>query len=406
MGRTIERLSARTVVTAKPKGRKALLLADGGNLYLQCTAGADGTVRRSWIFRYRLAGRSHDMGLGPLHTLGLSEARNKARGLRQQLLEDVDPLEAKQAARRTKIAEQASAMTFRDCAKAYIALHADSWRNAKHRAQWSSSLETYAFPILGKMLVRDIDPASVFRAVEPIWKTKGETAARVRGRIEAILDYASASGFRIGDNPARHILASLPKRNGKAHHAALPYVEMPELMAALRQQPDTPSRALEFTILTAARRNEVIGATWDEIDLKAKTWTVPAARMKGGKEHRQPLSDRALEILSGLPRRGKSVFGVDAQILLRRLQALQPDITLHGCRATFRTWAGEQTSFARDVCEQALAHTIGSKVEAAYARGDLFKKRQALMQAWSSYCAKPAATGATIVPLRTGAADR
>jgi integrase len=406
MNRLIGRLSAARVRTARPKpGRTVLVIGDGGGLWLQCTLGEGGHVRRSWVFRYGLNGRRREMGLGATHTLSLAEARDKARALRQQLLDDIDPLDAKQAAKREQLAEQAKAMTFRQCAEAYITLHADSWRSAKHRAQWSSTLATYAFPLLGDMSVRDIDPAAVFKVVEPIWKVKGETAARVRGRIESILDYASASGFRSGDNPARHVLRSLPKRSGKVHHTALPYLEMPALMAALRRQEDTASRALELCILTASRRGEVVGAIWSEFDLTAKVWTIPDVRMKAGKEHRVPLCDRALRILSGLPRHGKSVFGVDAQILLRRLQTLRPGITLHGCRATFKTWAGEQTNFAREVAEQALAHAIGDAVERAYARGDLFDRRCKLMQAWSDYCSKPAPTGATVVPLHKVTAD-
>src|SRR5262249_30098338 len=251
----------------------SVLLADGGNLYLQCTRGKEGHIRRSWLFRYELDGRRHEMGLGALHTVGLSEAREKARGLRQQLLDRIDPLEAREQAERARLAEKTRTVTFKQCAKSYIALHEDSWRNDKHRAQWDSTLETYAYPVIGDLAVGDIDQASIMKVIEPLWRTKTETASRVRGRIEAILDYATASGFRTGDNPARHVVVALPKRSKVhkvQHHSAPPCEQLPDFMAELRRRESPSARALEFTILTAARTNETIAATWSEIDLKPK----------------------------------------------------------------------------------------------------------------------------------------
>src|SRR5262245_6610704 len=309
----VERLTPKQVSNAKPRaGQDSVLLADGGNLYLQCTRGKEGHVRRSWLFRFELGGRRREMGLGALHTVGLAEARERARGLRQQLLDRIDPLEARDQAERARLAEKARTVTFRQCAKSYIALHEDSWKNDKHRAQWDSTLETYAYPVIGDMSVRDVDSASILKVIEPLWRSKTETASRVRGRIEAILDYATASGFRTGDNPARHVVVALPKRSKLQkvkHHAALLYNELPEFMAELRRRESLSARALEFTILTVARTGEVIGARWPEIDLKARTWTVPAARMKAGKPHTVPITQRAVEILRGLPRRaGDRVF--------------------------------------------------------------------------------------------------
>ena len=280
MARLVGRLSPARVRTARPRhGRNALVVGDGGGLWLQCTAGEGGHVRRSWTFRYERHGKRREMGLGPLHTLGLGEAREKARLLRQQLLDDIDPLESRQASRRATLAAAARAMPFRDCARLYLDLHQEGW-SAKHREQWTSTLRDYVYPTLGALAVADIDQAAVLKVVEPIWKTKTVTAARVRGRIESVLDYATASGFRGGDNPARALLAALPKQS-KAHrvehHAALPWQEIPAFMVALRHEQSTLACTLEFIVLTAARTSEVTGATWDEIDLKPACGSFPAA---------------------------------------------------------------------------------------------------------------------------------
>ena len=295
----------------------------------------------------------------------------------------------------------------------WFAAHEPGWRNAKHRAQWRSTLETYAFPALGELRVAAIDTALVMKTLEPIWQVKPETAGRLRGRIEAVLDWAAARNYRTGDNPARwrgHLDKLLPARRRLArvkHHAALPSRDLPLFMVELRGQAGVSVRALEFAILTAARTGEVIGATWGEIDMSGKIWTVPAERMKGGRTHRVPLCERVLEFLGALPRAGDYVFGgtrdhkpLSQMALLMALRRMgRAELTVHGFRSTFRDWAAESTSFPREVAEAALAHAIPDKVEAAYRRGDLFERRRQLMEAWSRYCASAPGAGA-VVPIR------
>jgi integrase len=381
-----------------------MLLADGGNLYLQCTLGTDGNVRRSWLFRYERDGRRRDMGLGPLHTIGLAEARDKARSLRQQLLDDIDPLDARRQRRADERLERAKQMSFGACVEAYLATHEIAWKNDKHRAQWRMTLTKYCSSI-SDLPVKDIDTDLVLRVLTPLWATRTETAKRLRGRIERVLSWAKGRGLRSGENPARwsghldEMLARPSKVRSVKHHSALPYQELPAFMAELRGRDSLSARALELTILCGTRTSETIGATWNEIDLKAKVWTVSAERMKAGKEHRIPLSDRAVEILSSLPRHGKRVFPLSNMAMLELLRGMRPGATTHGFRSSLRTWASEATSFPHEVCEQALAHTISNKVERAYRRGDLFQKRAAMMQAWAAYCAKPAPTGATVTPI-------
>jgi integrase len=404
MIRTIGKLSPARVRTAKPaRGRKALMIGDGGGLWLQCTLGDGGHIRRSWTFRYERHGKRREMGLGATHTLGLAEAREKSRLLRLQLLDDIDPLEARQATRRAQLAATARAMPFRDCARLYLDLHQEGW-SAKHREQWTSTLRDYVFPAIGELAVADIDQAAILKVIEPIWKTRTVTAARVRGRIESVLDYATASGFRTGDNPARALLAALPKQTKThrvEHHAALPWQEIPGFMAELRREGSTLAHCLEFIVLTAARTSEATGATWDEIDLKARAWVIPGNRMKAGKEHRVPLPPRALEILSRGPRDGPLVFGAfHNKALPRVLHKLRPGVTTHGFRSAFRDWAREMTSFPDAIVEAALAHTVGNKVVQAYARGDLFDKRRKLMAAWADHCARPAVQQGTVTPIR------
>jgi integrase len=422
MPRVIGKLSARKVSTAKPsKGQRAAFLSDGGNLNLQVTLGDAGNVRRSWVFLYQIDGKKRAMGLGPTHTLNLHEAREKARSLRQQLLDGIDPLEAKEAAHRAKVAETAKTVTFAQCAEMYFNLHERGW-SAEHRRQWSSSLRIHVLPQIGTMAVRDIDQATVMKIVEPIWKSRTVTAGRVRARIEAILDYATAHRFREGDNPA-HVLSALPKQGKIAkveHLPALPWQEIPQFMAEVRALSSMPARCAEFLILTAARPGEALGARWDEIDLKNRTWVISGERMKAGIEHRVPLSSAALELLSGLPRTGPLVFGGSKQLqetILRRmvLAKLRPNgmkrrqsaITVHGMRSAFKTWASESTAFPRDVVEVALAHKRGGKVEQAYERGDLFTKRARLMDQWAKFCAKPApaAAAADVISLRSAASS-
>jgi integrase len=403
------------VNAAKPKaGRRALVIGDGGGLWLQATRGEGDHIRRSWTFRYEINGKRREMGLGPLFTIGLAEARAKAKALRQQLLDDVDPLAAREVARQARLAEQAKAITFRMCAGMYLDLHQDGWKSAKHREQWASSLRNYVFPVLGDLSVADIDQAAVMKVVQPIWNTKTVTAARIRGRIEAVLDYAAASGFRGNENPARHVLVALPKQAKIAkveHHPSLAWEKIPAFMARLREQRSTAARCLEFVILTAARSDEAIGALWDEINFATKTWTVPAKRMKAGAAHEVPLSDRALELLRSLPRNGPYVFGGNRKLIataLRRqvLHRLRSDTTVHGFRTSFRTWCAEATNYPEIVAEHALAHTVGSAVERAYKRTTLVQRRQALMAAWSKYCCTPRAPASdddNVVTLRAEA---
>ena len=413
MAERIARLKQKQIEHARPpKGRRAVLLADGGNLYLQASTGKDG-VRRSWVFKYELDGLRHEMGLGPIHTLGLADARERALELRQQIKAGIDPLDAKRelkAARLANRAQRAKAVTFAQCAEMYLDVHADRWKNPKHRAQWRSTLESYAFPVIGDLAVTDVDESHLLKVLQPIWKRIPETASRLRAKIENVLGYATASRFRHGDNPARwrgHLKTLLGgAKKDVEHHPALAFLEMPIFLAELRQRQSTSARALEFLILTAARTNEVIGAHWSEINIKDKTWTVPSGRMKAGVEHRVPLSDRTIAIIKALPHRGPYVFAHDdgAQLsnmaMLQLLRGMSPGITTHGFRSSFRDWAAERTNYPNHVVEKALAHAVPDKVEAAYRRGELFEKRAKLMAQWSAFLAKPAPAGATVVPLR------
>jgi integrase len=355
------------------------------------------------------------MGLGPLHTFSLAEARERARKARQQLADGIDPLRAREAQRATQALEAARAMTFEQAVRAYFDGHERKWRNAKHRAQFLSTLKTYAFPRIGSLPVAAIDTGLVLKCIEPIWQDKTETASRLRGRIEAVLDWATVRGYRTGDNPARwkgHLAEVLPARGQiqkTNHHAALPYGELPDFMAQLAARGGVAARALEFTILTAARTGEVIGARWDEIDFKAKTWVVPAGRIKGGKEHRVPLCDRAHQLLKSLPREHGNSFvfigprrgsSLSNMAMLKTLQRMgRGDLTVHGFRSTFRDWATERTNYPNHVMEMALAHAIGDKVEASYRRGDLFAKRVRLMADWAKFCSQPSVSGG-VIPLQ------
>src|SRR5262245_55930133 len=366
MARIVGRLIGRQVANAKPKrGKDWAVIPDGGNLYLQCTRGKEGHISRSWLFKYEIAGKRHEIGLGPLHTIGLAEARDRARDLRKQLLEGVDPLMERRKQRQALLAERAKTVTFKQVAEQYLDLHLGSFKNAKHRAQWRSTLETYVYPKIGHITVADIGPADVLRVVEPIWTVKRETASRVRQRIERILDYATTRELRSGDNPAAHVAESLPKgANGKGHHAALPYVDIPSFMAELRGRVSLSARALEFTILTAARTGETIGAQWSEVDLKAKIWTIPAERMKTQKAHRVPLCERAVEILRGLDQRAEKVFALSNMAMAELLKGMRPDVTVHGtARSSFMDWAHERTAFPKVVIdgvrERHVDHDLG-----------------------------------------------
>jgi integrase len=385
---------------------------DGGGLYLQAVVGAGGVVRKSWLFRFAENGRERQMGLGSLDSVSLGQARDKAAECRRLRQEGIDPIEARNSQRASMAAETAKTMTFDQCAAGYIAAHRSGWRNTKHAAQWQNTLATYVSPIFGKLSVQAIDVGLVIKGLEPIWSTKPETASRVRGRIEAVLDWAAARGIRDGDNPARwkgrldKLLPRPSKVRVVEHHAAMPYDEIGSFIMELREREGVGARALEFAILTAARTSEVLGAQWSEIDFGAKVWTVPAGRMKSGREHRVPLSGAAMAVLkrTAKAREGDHVFPGDRRttlsnmaflMLLRRMG--RSDLTAHGFRSTFRDWAAERTNFPNEVVEMALAHSIGNKVEAAYRRGDLFDKRRKLMNAWATYCEAPRAVTGKVV---------
>lgn len=372
---------------------------DGGGLVLQVSA--SGT--RGWIFRYQLEGRRHEMGLGPCSVVELAEARELARRCRQLLHQGLDPLADRRDARTARAAKKARSITFDQCAAAYIEAHRGGWRNPKHAAQWAATLATYASPVIGALPVADIDTDLMVKILMPIWNTKTETATRLRGRIESILDWATVSKFRQGENPARwrghldHLLANPGKVAPVKNHAALPWRDIGTFMAELRGNAGMGALALQFTILTAARSGEVRGATWDEIDLPGRLWTIPAGRMKAHKEHRVPLADASMALLAALPHRTGVLFpGVKQQPLsdmsltavLRRMD--RGDITVHGFRSSFRDWCAEAegNNFTREVGEHALAHSLPDRVEAAYRRGDLLDKRVVLMQAWADYCSR------------------
>jgi integrase len=394
MAGALNRLSAVEVKGINRKG----MYHDGGGLYLQISAGG----AKSWIYRFMLDGQPREMGLGPVNVISLAEARKRAAEYRRMRHDGIDPIESRRTLRDQKKLEAAKSMTFDACAAAYIEAHKAGWRNEKHRDQWCNTLNSYAGPVFGSLPVQVVDVALVMKALEPIWKTKPETASRLRGRIEAVLDWATVRGYRKGENPARwrgHLDKLLPARakiQKVEHHPALPYDEIAEFTAALRGQEGIAARALEFLILTAARTGEIIGARWDEIDLEDKSWVVPEERMKAGRDHRVPLSESTLTILKQMKeiREGGFVFpgGKKAKPLsnMAMLAVLKrmgrDDLTAHGFRSTFRDWAAERTNFPREVVEMALAHTIENKVEAAYRRGDLFRKRRQLMEAWARFC--------------------
>lgn len=396
MAREPGRLTALAASRAKKPG----LYSDGGGLYLQVApSGA-----RSWIFRYQKSGRRRYMGLGGAATVTLAEARQKAAEARKVLGEGKDPIETARARVVAAATRKANATTFREAANQYIAAHSTGWRNAKHAAQWQSTLETYAFPVLGGVSVAAVDVAMVLKVLEPIWTDKTETARRLRGRIEAILDWAAARSMRTGDNPARwrgllkHLLPSPEKVAAVRHHPALHYARMGEFMASLRRQEGDASRALEFLILTAARTSEVTGARWQEIDMGNALWIVPADRIKAGKEHRVPLSAPALAIVQAMAetrqnefvfpggRRGRPLTNMAMAGVLKRMK--RGEITVHGFRSSFRDWAAERTNYSREVAEMALAYAVGDKVEAAYRRGDLLEKRRRIMADWAKHCAR------------------
>jgi integrase len=397
VGRGIHRLSAADIGKANRRG----LYGDGGGLFLQIAANGS----RSWLFRYSRNDRARHIGLGATHAVSIAEAREKARECRARLNDGVDPLEHKKALHAAARLEAAKAMTFDQCAEAYIAAHQAGWKNSKHAAQWRNTLATYVTPVFGRLPIQHIDTTLIMKALDPIWRSKPETASRLRGRIEAVLSWAIVHGYRDGENPARwkgHLDQLLPARTrvrAVEHHAALPYDAIGAFMTDLRRREAVAARALEFLILTACRTSEVLEARWSEIDITNQVWVIPGNRMKAGREHRVPLSDAALVVLERMQavrdgdlvfpgaKRGKPLSNMAMLVLLRRMG--RGDLTAHGFRSTFRDWAAERTNFPSEVAEMALAHTIASKTEAAYRRGDLFDRRRRIMAEWAKFCSAP-----------------
>lgn len=415
MARQLHKLSARTVETLTEPGR----YSDGGGLYLVL----DPAGRRRWVFRYARNGKTTDMGLGAAgkHAISLAEARAAAASARALLEQGKDPRNEREAQRAAeKAAETKEVVTFGAFADELVEQIEEGFRNAKHRQQWKNTLVEYGAPIREKP-IDAIGTDDVLEVLKPIWMTKAETASRVRGRIERVLDAAKAKGLRAGENPARwrgHLSNLLPKRQKlqRGHHAAMSFEKIAAFVADLRERDATAARAMEFLILTAARSGEVLGATWGEIDQEAKLWIIPATRMKAGRDHRVPLTPRALAILEDMaklrpkeaspgdhvfpgqkPKRPLSVMTLE--MLLRRMK--RDDITTHGFRSTFRDWAGEKTHFPREIAEAALAHVVGDATERAYRRGDALAKRRKLMEAWAAYCAPKA--GGNVVAFPAGA---
>jgi integrase len=382
LGGTVSgKLTALAVTRANKRG----MYSDGGGLYLQVTH----ANAKSWVYRYALNGKTKYMGLGSASAITLKRARELVVEPRRLRAEGIDPLDTKRSQR---TAAARTVTTFKQCATDYMAAHQHAWRSTRHRDQWYRSLEADAYPVIGPLPVADIDTGMILRILRPIWQSKPQSASRLRGRIESVLDAAKAADLRTGENPARwrghleNLLAAPPK--AVDHYPAMPYADVPAFMAELRTHPSISARALEFTILTTARTGEVIGARWGEID--GDVWTISASRMKAGKAHRVPLAPAATAILNDLRGYADSelVFGLHQSSMSKLLQVLmnRHGITVHGFRSSFRDWAAEHTDFPNEVVEMALAHIVKGAVERAYRRGDLFDKRRKLMLDWARYC--------------------
>jgi integrase len=410
----IFRLTAAALKRTKPGH-----YGDGLGLWLQVSAGKGGKRNRSWVFRYVVNGRTREMGLGGTHTISLAKARELARECREQRLAGIDPIEHRKARRAAQAAAAKRAMTFDECARAYIAAKRSEWRSQKHVGEWVSTLARDILPVIGKLPVDAIDTALVVKALQPVWERAPESGNRLRGRIEMILDWAAVAGHRAPrDNPARwsghlgHVLPAPRKVKPSEHLAAMPWRDVPAFVAQLHAVGGTAAAAFEYLILCAARRGEVLGAVWGEITWDESVWEIPGTRMKAGKPHRVPLSLRCLEILRQQQsvREGDLIFpGRDGALnenafryIMRRLGVHQ--YTVHGFRSAFRDWCGEHTNYPREVAEAALAHATDDAVEAAYRRGDALEKRRKLMEQWAAYCARPLAA-TEVVPLRKIHAD-
>lgn len=420
MARQQLRLSALQVTKLSKPG----LYGDGGGLTLQITA----TGAKSWLLRYMVAGKPFGMGLGPTHTVSLAEARQKALVARKLLIDGINPLAAKKQNRIAAALADAKMMSFDQCAEAYILAHKAGWKNAKHGDQWTNTLNTYASPVFGHLPVAEIDTGLVVKCLAPIWESKTETASRLRGRIESVLGWATTSGYRTGENPARwkghleNLLATISKSSRTKNHPSLPWQRIGAFMLALREREGVSARAVEFAILTACRSGEVRGARWAEFDMAGKLWTIPAERMKAKREHQVPLSDAALAVLESMPKddnvdvvfagtKERPLSDMSLTAVIRRMNgdekpvwadANGDSITVHGFRSSFRMWAAETTNYPREVAEHALAHQLPDAVERAYQRGSQFAKRAALMAEWAVYCAT-VPTDAVVKPIRGAA---
>jgi integrase len=392
MPRQLNRLTNLSVDRAKRPG----MYADGLGLYLRVAPGRS----KQWVYRYVTDGVMHDMGLGPVHTLSLAKAREKAREARALRLDGIDPITAKRERRASQKVEEAKQITFRECCAGFLKTADSKWSNPTHRQQWEKTLAEL-YPVLGDLPVGMIDKALVIKALEPIWERAPVTGSRLRGRLESVLAWATVRDFRSGDNPAAwHLMkhAGFVKAAKVEHHAALPYGAMPAFMAKVRKDDSLAARALEFIANSCTRSGEAIGATWDEIDLTNRIWIIPANRMKAGREHRVPLSDAVVRLLKSLPRDNERLFpGLGRRVVWGLVNGLGGG-SIHGLRSTFRDWAAEQTAFPRELAEMALAHAVGNAVERAYSRTDLFDKRRKLMDAWADYCAKPS-QGGDVIPI-------
>ncbi len=398
----------------KKKDLRPGLYSDGGGLALQVSS----YNTKAWVFRYMIAGRARKMGLGDFELVSLKKARDKRAAAYALVKDGVDPIDERAARVAIQAAEKAKALTFKECAEGYIEAHKAGWKNAKHGSQWSSTLETYAYPIIGKLQVQDIETAHIEKILRPIWNEKTETASRVRGRIEKVLDRAKALGLRSGENPARwtgHLSELFPAKSQVApveHHPAMPFAELPDFMAKLRAKEGSSARALEFTILTACRTGDAIGATQDELSRRESLWTIPKERVKGKKgarrkDHIIPLSKAALAALDAAPEGDKFLFpggkegsGLSSAAMSELLKGMgySPDYaTVHGFRSTFRDWVAETTNYPNEMAEIALAHTVADKVEAAYRRGAMVERRRRMMDDWAKFCAGKAVGGDNVV---------
>jgi integrase len=420
MGKSTNRLA---VKFTEKEDLKPGLYHDGGGLYLQVSD----RQTKAWVYRFMMAGRARKMGLGEVYNgskgVSLKDARKKRDAAYSLVVDGVDPIEDRQTRKAADIAKTAKILTFKECAESYIAAHRAGWKSAKHADQWTATLETYAYPVIGKMQVQMIETAHVMKIIEPIWKDKTETASRVRGRIEKVLDRAKALKLRSGENPAAwrgHLDQLLPAKSQVSpveNHPALPYAELPEFMAKLRAKDGVSARALEFTILTVARTGDTIGATRREINKAEKLWTVPAARVKGKRgarkrDHVVPLTKQALAVLAEVPVDGSYIFpggkegaGLSNAAMSELLKGMgySPDYaTVHGFRSTFKDWAGDMTAYPNEMSELAMAHTVDDKVEAAYRRSDMRAKRARMMDDWAAYCDGEAVGGDNVVKIGAG----